>query len=160
MHIASAFKFKNKIMSYTTKVLIKGSKEQIFDAISQHVQKWWGNTDCTVSGIDDEFITSFDKTYWKFKISKFEPFTEIVWKCIDASHIHAGYNEIEKEWIGTSVQWLLEESNQNETILHFTHNGLIPELNCYEICFPAWERFVTKSLKSFVEMGTGMPHLS
>lgn len=147
-------------MSFTTKVLIKGSKEDVFKAISQHVQKWWGNTDSPVSKIGDEFTTSFDKTYWKFKISKYLPFSKIVWNCIDAKHIHSGYNGIEKEWIGTSVNWLLEEKGKEETLLHFTHNGLVPELNCYEICFPAWERFVIQSLKNFVETGVGMPHLS
>jgi len=147
-------------MSYQTKVLIKGSKKQVFDAISQHVQKWWGNTDNPVNAIGDEFTTSFGSTFWKFKISEFEPNSKIVWNCIDAKHIHTGYNGIEKEWEGTFVEWVLEEKAQNETILYFAHNGLVPELNCYEICFPAWERFVTQSLKSFVETGKGMPHLS
>ena len=26
-------------------VLINGTTQQVFNAISQHVQKWWGNTD-------------------------------------------------------------------------------------------------------------------
>ena len=65
-------------MSYTTKVLIKGTKQQIFDAISTHVQKWWGYTDNSVSLVGDEFTMSFDSTYWKFKITEFEPNTKIV----------------------------------------------------------------------------------
>ena len=113
-----------------------------------------------MSKLDDEFTTSFDKTFWKFKILEFKPNSKIVWQCIDAKHIHTGFDGIEKEWIGTNVEWNLEEKSHNETILNFTHNGLVPELNCYEICYPAWERFVTQSLKSFVETGKGMPHLS
>ncbi|WP_301162011.1 hypothetical protein [uncultured Winogradskyella sp.] len=147
-------------MSYTTMVSINGTKQEVFNAISQHVQKWWGNTDNSVSSVGDEFTTSFDSTYWKFRISEFEPNTKIVWKCVEAKHIHNGYDGIEKEWEGTIVEWVLEDKGQNAIILNFAHNGLVPELNCYEICFPAWERFVTQSLKSFVETGTGMPHLS
>lgn len=147
-------------MSYSTSVLIKEKPEAVFNAIARSVQKWWGNTNSHVSKLGDEFTTSFDKTYWKFKISEFEPNSKIVWNCIDAKHIHSGYDGIEKEWIGTLVEWKLEGKNQNETFLNFTHNGLVPKLNCYEICFPAWERFVTQSLKSFVETGKGMPHLS
>jgi uncharacterized protein YndB with AHSA1/START domain len=147
-------------MSYTEEVLIKASNKQVFDAISQHVQKWWGNTDCSVRAIGDEFTTTFDKTYWKFKITEFEADIKIVWSCIDARHIHTGYEGIEKEWVGTSVEWILEESGKDETLVLFKHNGLVPELNCYEICFPAWEMFVTRSLKSFVETGIGMPYLS
>jgi hypothetical protein len=148
-------------MSYTEKVLIKGSRKQVFDAISRHVQEWWGNTDSQVTAVGDEFTTSFDKTYWKFKISEFEHNSKIVWNCIDARHIHTGYDGIEKEWEGTSVEWMLEEgSDKNETLLHFAHNGLKSDLNCYEICTPAWEMFVTKSLKNFIETGKGMPSLS
>lgn len=148
-------------MSYTEKVLIKGSNKKVFDAISRNVQKWWGNTDVPVTAVGDEFTTSFGQTFWKFKIIVFEPNKKIVWNCIDARHIHEGYEGIEKEWIGTSVEWIFNVgSNNNETLLLFTHNGLKPELNCYEICTPAWEMFVTKSLKSFVETGKGMPFLS
>ena len=68
--------------------------------------------------------------------------------------------ELKRNGLEPNVEWNLEEKSQNETILNFTHNGLVPELNCYEICWPAWERFVTQSLKSFVESGKGMPHLS
>lgn len=146
-------------MSYTTTVLIKGTKEQVFNAISKNIEKWWGKTDNSVSSVDEDFTTSFDNTYWKFKISEYKPNTKIVWKCIEAKHIHTGYSDIEKEWEGTFVVWTLKEKSQNETILHFAHNGLIPTLNCYDICFPAWENFVTKSLKQYVETGIGIPYL-
>lgn len=151
---------KTKTMSYTTSVSIEANSKIIFNAITQSVQEWWGNTNTAVSKLDDEFTTSFNKTFWKFKILEFKPNYKIVWQCIDAKHIHTGFDGIEKEWIGTNVEWNLEEKSHNETILNFTHNGLVPELNCYEICYPAWERFVTQSLKSFVETGKGMPHLS
>jgi len=151
---------KIKFMSYKTSVTINRNSESVFNAIIQSVQSWWGNTNDTVSKIGDEFTTSFDKTFWKFKISELKPNTRIVWNCIDARHIHTGYDRIEKEWIGTSVEWNLEQKSLNETLLNFTHNGLVQELNCYEICTPAWEMFVTQSLKSFIETGKGMPHLS
>lgn len=146
-------------MSYSQQVLIEGTSEQIFNAIAKNVQQWWGITDSPVSVVGDEFTTSFDKTYWKFTISKFEPNVKIVWDCIDARHIHTGYDGIKSEWLGTSVEWTLEELDTEQTIVHFQHNGLTPDLNCYEICTPAWELFVTKSLKSFVETGKGMPSL-
>lgn len=147
-------------MSYRTNVSIKANSAVVFNAITHSIQEWWGNTDSAVSKLGDEFTISFDNTFWKFKISEFEPNSRIVWNCIDAKHIHTGYDEIEKEWIGTSVEWNLEEKSEDETLLYFMHNGLVPELNCYEICTPAWESFVAESLKSFVETGKRMPHLS
>ena len=147
-------------MSYSEKVLIKGSPQQVFKAISGNVHQWWGKTDAPVNQINDEFTTSFAETFWKFRITLFEPDKKIVWTCIEAKHIHSGHEGIEKEWLGTSVEWVLEEqADEKSTLLSFTHNGLVPELNCYDICYPAWEKFVTKSLKSFVESGKGMPAL-
>lgn len=146
--------------SYSQTVLIKGSPQQVFQAIAQHVQDWWGNTDAPVSTIGDEFTTSFANTHWTFRISAFVPHTSIIWECIDAKHIHAGYEGIEKEWLGTSVVWTLEATENDQTLLHFTHDGLTADLTCYEICTPAWDMFVPKSLKSFVETGKGMPSLS
>ena len=148
-------------MSYSTEVLIKGPASEVYTAISSQIEKWWGRTDYPVTKVGDEFTTSFDQTHWKFKITEFEPNKRIVWNCIDAKHIHEGYNGIEKEWLGTCVEWNLKEtSDGKETQLHFIHNGLVSDLNCYEICYPAWEMFVTKSLKKFVETGEGMPYLA
>ena len=147
-------------MSYSTSVSFNGNVEAVFQAIAKNVQQWWGNTDSPVLKVGDEFTTSFDKTFWKFKISIFEPSHKIVWECIDARHIHTGHNGIEKEWLGTSVEWILEEEGLSQVTVHFKHNGLTPDLNCYEICTPAWEMFVTQSLKSFVETGVGTPSLS
>ena len=145
-------------MPFKQSAFIEGSNQQVFEAISRHVREWWGHTDATVDKVGDEFTTSFDQTYWKFRISELNRFDKIVWECIDARHIHTGYDGIEKEWLGTSVEWVLE-SIETGTLLHFTHDGLEPDLNCYKICKPAWELFVTQSLKSFVETGKGMPSL-
>ncbi|OJJ17280.1 hypothetical protein BKI52_31765 [marine bacterium AO1-C] len=147
-------------MSYTQQVSILSDSEKIFNAITQHIPKWWGNTDSPVSKVGDEFITSFDKTYWKFRIAELIPGKKIIWECIEAKHIHNGYDNIEKEWLGTFVNWTIDHVSEKESKLLFSHDGLTSDLNCYEICTPAWDRFVTQSLKSFVETGKGMPHLS
>ena len=52
-------------MSYATSVSIKANSEAVFNAITQSVQEWWGSTNSAVSKLDDEFTTSFDKTFWK-----------------------------------------------------------------------------------------------
>ncbi len=146
-------------MSFNLQVEINTDSNKVFEAITNHVQDWWGNTDKAFSAIGDEFTTSFDKTYWKFKIAELDPNSKIVWECIEANHVHDGYEKIQTEWEGTSVEWLIEQESPNKTILTFAHNGLEPNLNCYEVCTPAWEMFVTKSLKKFVETGRGTPAL-
>ena len=146
-------------MSFTLQVGINAASDKVFEAITKHVKDWWGTTDKTVTSVGDEFTTRFDKTYWKFRISELELNSKIEWKCIEAHHVHEGYENIEKEWEGTWVKWLIHQESPDWTTLTFTHNGLESNLNCYGICTPAWEMFVTKSLKKFVESGQGMPAL-
>ena len=114
-------------MSFTQKVHIKGSPQQVFEAITVQVQQWWGYTDFPVHKVGDTFTTRFEQTHWKFRITAFEPFQKIVWTCVEALHVHEGYENIEQEWIDTSVEWKLEATGENETLLHFTHQGLVPE---------------------------------
>ncbi len=147
-------------MSFDQQVTISSSAESVFTAITQNIQDWWGKTDSVVSKLGDEFTTSFDQTFWKFRIIEFVPNQKLIWECIDARHIHEGYEGIEKEWLGTKVYWKIITVSENESVLEFSHDGLTPDLNCYEICTMGWERFVSVSLKRYAETGTGMPYLS
>lgn len=146
-------------MSFHLQVTIAAQPAEIFTAIARHVQQWWGYTDNPVSQTGDTFTTRFDQTFWTFMIAELVTPQKIVWECVDARHVHEGYNGIETEWIGTRVEWIIEPISEGQSILKFQHDGLTPDLNCYEICTPAWERFVTQSLKAYVESGVGMPHL-
>jgi hypothetical protein len=44
------------------------------------------------------------------------------------------------------------------TAVAFAHEGLTPEVECYEVCTNAWSMFVTGSLKSLIETGEGQPY--
>jgi len=145
--------------NYKQSVIIAGTPKDVFAAIATQVQQWWGNTDTPVFAVNDEFTTSFGNTYWKFKITAFIPGEKIYWECIEAVHIHEGYENIEREWVGTTAKWELE-SQGHLTKVSFEHDGLTEALNCYEVCEPAWDRFITSSLKQFVETGKEMPHIS
>jgi uncharacterized protein YndB with AHSA1/START domain len=143
-------------MAFELNVFIASKPENVFNAINQHLHDWWGETDHTVNAVDDVFTTQFKPTRWMFKVTEFVPNERIVWECIEAFHVHTGMTGIEKEWLGTRVVWSMSAAHEG-TRLHFRHDGLTPDLNCYEVCSPAWEMFVTQSLKQFVETGKGMP---
>jgi len=143
-------------MAFKLDVWIASNPERVFNAINQHLHDWWGETDFTVNAVGDVFTTQFKPTRWTFKVTAFIPNQRIVWECIEAYHVHTGMTGIEKEWLGTTVKWSLREE-QGGTQVRFQHVGLTRELNCYEVCSPAWEMFVTGSLKQFVETGKGMP---
>ncbi len=145
-------------MGYQQEVIIHTNASSTFKALSQQVANWWGKVDRGVTQLGDEFTITFGATFWKFQVSRFVENQSLYWKCIDANHIHEGLTEIEKEWVGTEVQWVIEESS---TGIHLTmkHEGLNKELNCYKVCEPAWDHFVLGSLKNYLENDVGNPHI-
>jgi len=138
-------------LNYNQEFTTNVNPEIIFKAITQHLNDWWGNTDNTVFKVGDEFTTSFGNAFWKFQIIEFELNNKVTWKCID------GKPEFNAEWIGTSIYWNISSSDEF-TKITFIHDGLTPEFECYDICAPTWDMFITKSLKNFIETGIGKAH--
>lgn len=45
------------------------------------------------------------------------------------------------------------------TEVRFTHEGLVPEVECYDVCWVAWGGYVTGSLHDLITTGKGQPNL-
>jgi hypothetical protein len=60
------------------------------------------------------------------------------------------------EWVDTHITFLLHPGHSGGTTLEFRHQGLTPQLDCYEHCSRGWEHFLP-SLRDYVEAGTGSP---
>jgi uncharacterized protein YndB with AHSA1/START domain len=59
------------------------------------------------------------------------------------------------EWAGTHITFLVHPDDGGST-LEFQHQGLTPQLECYEHCSRGWDHFLP-SLRDYVETGTGSP---
>ena len=127
-------------MDYQKEMTYSASPDVLFEAITQKLEQWWGKTDRGVDQVGDEFKTSFGNAFWKFRIAEFSPNKEVVWECID------GQPEFEHEWVGTKLHWNISPA-ENGTQLSFTHKGLTPAFECYDVCAPTWDMFLSSSLK-------------
>jgi len=43
--------------------------------------------------------------------------------------------------------------------LTFTHVGLVPEYECFEVCSDGWGTYVGQSLRALITTGKGMPNV-
>jgi len=59
--------------------------------------------------------------------------------------------DVQKEWVGTQLHWVIEEISPDSSRVTFTHQGLIPEFVCYDFCSTAWVHFIGERLKSYPE---------
>ena len=52
-----------------------------------------------------------------------------------------------QEWTGTKISFEIVEKDDKITI-HFTHHGLVPEIECFNACSNAWGDYINNSLRN------------
>ncbi|MCE7992954.1 MAG: hypothetical protein HEP71_13280 [Roseivirga sp.] len=144
---------------YQKSVIIKANQIGVFKAVTERIDEWWGEVDIQPDADDVKFRVSFGEAFWRFRVADFELNKRVSWECIESNQVHAGLRGIREEWLGTKLHWELIGNSDDQTKLSFTHEGLVPDFNCYEVCSDAWGFFIGNSLKALVESGTGQPEL-
>lgn len=143
--------------SFTTKIIVDQSPEEVFKAV-QNVRGWWSEE---IEGKTEELNDQFDYHYedihrCKIKLVEVIKNEKIIW-LIDQNYFK--FTDDKTEWTGTKPTFEITEKN-GKTELTFTHFGLVPEYECFEICRDSWTNYIQKSLKNLIETGKGTPNAS
>ena len=83
------------------------------------------------------------------------PDKKVVWLVMDN---YFKFTEDKSEWTGTQNIFEITEKD-NKTQLRFTHLGLVPEYECFDICPNAWTDIMRNSLRNLITTGKGQPNL-
>jgi len=140
---------------YTTTFQVNQSPEQVFKAIN-NVRGWWSEQ---IDGPTDKLNAEFNYHYkdvhrCKLKIVEFIPNKKVVWLVLENRF---DFTKDKAEWTGTKISFDISQKD-GKTQLTFTHIGLVPAYECYQICSDAWGNYVGGSLKSLIETGKGNPN--
>jgi hypothetical protein len=65
----------------------------------------------------------------------------------------------QSEWKDTEIRFDLSEKD-GATEVRFTHVGLVPDYECFDVCFNAWGVYIGGSLRSRILTGEGLPNSS
>ncbi|MBG6158910.1 MAG: SRPBCC domain-containing protein [Roseibium album] len=144
--------------NYKKSIRVIATKEVAFDALTAGIDKWWTSEAGKFENEGDvaKFGFAGRKGYWSFKATKLDP-DLVEWECVEALHIHDGLpDETETEWLGTRAVWSIEEKD-GVTDIQLEHQGLTPDLHCYEVCEAGWDMFFVDSLKAYLDTGIGKP---
>jgi hypothetical protein len=76
------------------------------------------------------------------------PDKKIVWL---VTHSALTFIEKQDEWQGTKLIFEIAAKG-NKTQLRFTHEGLVPEIECYDSCSSAWTQYLQEKLPAAIQV--------
>jgi len=142
-----------KNLDYHCSITVAVTAREAEKKINQ-VSAWWAkNMDGKAEKLDDQFTVRFGETFVKFRISEYIPGKKVVWLVTDCL-LH--WQNDKTEWTNTQAIWELSE-NKGTTQINFTHQGLVPEVECYSNCVKGWDQHIKGSLHTFLAGGMGQP---
>ena len=141
--------------SFTASILVNQTPAVAFNAI-KIFRAWWseeieGNTD----KLNEEFFYHYkDIHLCKMRLVEMEPNKRLVYKVLENEF---NFVEDKTELINTKLIFELTKEGNN-TVVRFTHEGLVPENECYPVCNDAWSGYIKKSLYDLITKGKGKPN--
>jgi hypothetical protein len=140
---------------YTTTFTVDQSPQDAFNAIS-NPRAWWSeNIEGDTDRLGAVFFYSFKDVHrGTFKITEFVPGKRIVW------HVLQNYFNFVKnsaEWTNTDIVFEISKKG-DKTEVRFTHVGLNPAEECFDVCSDAWGTFIKASLLDLITKGKGAPN--
>ncbi|MEO6188965.1 MAG: SnoaL-like domain-containing protein [Ginsengibacter sp.] len=141
--------------NFTAIILVDQTPEEVFNAIND-VRGWWSEEiEGDTKKLNDEFTYHYqDVHHCKMKIIESVRGKKVVWLCTDN---YFSFTKDKSEWIGTKIIFEIAKEN-NRTSLCFTHEGLVPEYECYNACVNGWTQYITQSLPALLANGKGQPN--
>ena len=143
------------MQSYSTSLVLTSNPKDAFDHIND-VSTWWIKQvagACTEfegksSKLNDEFILRHgDVHYSKHKLIEVIPNKKVVLLVTDSKLNWIKENK--QEWTGTKTVFEIVPKGEKTTLI-FTHEGLVPQLECYGHCVHFWDRVIHEWLFNFI----------
>ena len=146
-----------KDQDYTTTFSVDQNPEEVFGAIN-NVRGWWtgepgieGRTD----RLGDEFTyRQKDVHYSRQRVAELIPGKKVVWLVTEAN---LNFIKDKSEWKGTKINFDISTKG-SKTEIRFTHVGLAPQIECYDVCSDAWRYYIRSNLRSLITTGKGEPY--
>jgi uncharacterized protein YndB with AHSA1/START domain len=137
---------------YAARLALGAPPARAFEALTtlEGLGGWWtptvsgnplapGRVTFGFDGLDETIVMRVDEAVAARRV---------VWTCLR--------NDGHPEWIGTRIVFQLEDARDGDSVLLFRHEGLLPLLDCYDVCETGWDHFLV-SLADYAATGSGSP---
>jgi hypothetical protein len=144
-----------KDQNFSATIMVDQVPEAAFAAIN-NVRGWWSeNIEGGTAKLGDEFTYRYKDVHsCRMKLMEVVPSKKVVWLVLDN---HFNFTKDKSEWKGTKINFEISR-NDDKTEIRFTHLGLVPEYECFDVCSNAWGSYLNGSLRSLITTGKGKPN--
>jgi hypothetical protein len=143
-------------MSYTTTLKVDATPQAAYAAIT-NVKDWWsGEVKGDTNRLGAAFTYEYPDMHWcRLEITELEPGRRVEWRVLGSD---LTFIQKRDEWTGTTIGFEIVD-NGGQTEVRFTHDGLVPAVECYDQCSTAWGSLVGENLRKLIETGEPQPDL-
>jgi hypothetical protein len=140
---------------FTSSILVDQNPATTFNAI-KNFRAWWSEE---IEGTTDQLNETFfyhykDVHLCKLILRKLISDKKLVYEVVDNQF---SFTKDKTEWVGTKLIFDISKEG-DKTKVTFTHEGLVPEYECYDVCNDAWTSYIQGSLQSLITTGKGKPN--
>lgn len=142
--------------NYQISFIVNQSPEAVFLAI-KNVKGWWTGrpgVNGTSDKLNDEFTYKYNDIHFsKQKVTVIIPNEKIVWHVTEAN---LSFVKDKSEWKDTDIVFEISKKD-NKTEVKFSHQGLVPQFECYDNCSNAWNLLIKNNLNNLIVTGKDQP---
>jgi hypothetical protein len=141
--------------SFTTTLSVDQNPEEVFAAVA-NVRGWWSENIDGPTNIPGETFTYHNQDVHRctIRVAEMTAPTRVVWKVVDN---HFNFTDDTTEWNGTEIHFDIA-ANGSKTEIRFTHLGLVPAYECFDVCSNSWDFYLHTSLRGLIRTGKGLPN--
>jgi uncharacterized protein YndB with AHSA1/START domain len=147
---------ESKQRSLTFTFSVPEAPQQVFEAIT-NVRAWWsGDIVGPTDVLGGEFSYRYEDLHSsRQRVTELVPGKRVAWLVLDS---RLSFLSKEKNaWDGTKITFDVARQG-DATVVRFTHEGLVPECECYGACSAGWKTYIPGSLRKLITTGKGKPN--
>jgi uncharacterized protein YndB with AHSA1/START domain len=139
----------------TIEYAVRQTPEQVFAAFTDPRAWWSENIRGGTSAAGDEFDYAYQDVHrCRIRLTEVVPGRSVVWHVLEN---HFDFVADEGEWVGTEMRFEAAPREDGGTDVRFSHVGLVPAYECYDVCTDAWGFYIRTSLRNLITTGQGEP---
>ncbi|KOX18808.1 ATPase [Saccharothrix sp. NRRL B-16348] len=141
---------------FSTTISTDRTPQEAFAAVVDPRGWWSEHIDGATAEVGDQFTYYYMNDHrCTVELTEVVPGRRVVWRVLDNFF---SFTADRTEWTGTDIVFDISETPEGSR-LRFTHVGLVPEYECFDLCTKSWGFYVAVSLRELITTGKGRPNI-